>query len=367
MRVTILIATLLAVAVAPSAEVAVRIKDIAAIEGVRDNQLLGYGLVVGLDDSGDKTDFTKQSMVSFLSRMGLRVDANDVDAKNVAAVVVTTDLPPFGRMGSRIDVTVSCLGDAESLQGGILLLTPLHGADGEIYAVAQGPVTIGGFNFASGGQQAQRNHPTVGRIPGGAIIEREVSSHFVSEDHLRLLLHSPDFTTASNVAASINEANGGSPTAQALDSGTVDVNMALLSVGKRSRVSTIAAIEKIRVVSDTPAKVVINERTGTVVAGEHVRISTVAVSHAGINVEISTTPLVSQPEPFSEGKTVVTEETDMSVSEESRPMQVLEEGATISDMVRSLNAFGVTRPRDVIAIFQALKAAGALRAELVVM
>jgi flagellar P-ring protein precursor FlgI len=360
---------LVAIVPAPSqGEVGVRIKDIATIQGARNNQLVGYGLVVGLDDTGDNVRFSRQSMASFLSRMGLSVNSTDVRTNNVAAVVVTAELPPFAREGTRIDVTVSCVGDAESLQGGTLLLTPLRGADSEVYATAQGSVSIGGFNFRTGvGDRTQRNHPTVGRIPSGGIIEREVRSPFIHEKHLYLLLRTPDFTTAHNLMTAINDYYGDHTVAQALDPGTVDVNLAAFFAFEPDPVAIIAEIENLRVFSDTPARVVINERTGTVVAGQTVRISTVAISHAGVSVEITSTPVISQPAPFSEGETVVTQDQELLVTEEESGLKVVEEGATIADLVKGLNDFGVTKPRDVIAIFQALKEAGALNAELVIM
>lgn len=350
------------------AEIGVRVKDIATIQGIRDNQLIGYGLVVGLDDTGDNTRFTRQSMAGFLSRIGITVDPTDVRSKNVAAVVVTADLPPFAREGTRVDATVSCVGDAESLQGGTLLFTPLRGADGEVYAIAQGSVSIGGFNYRTvGGEEAQRNHATVGRVPGGAIIEQEVRSPFTHQDRLYLLLRTPDFTTARNVMNAINHYFGDTEMSAALDPGTVEVNLGAMFASVPDPVGIVAEIENLRVASDVPARVVINERTGTVVAGQHVRISTVAISHAGVSVEIISTPVISQPNAFAEGETVFTQDQELLVTEEEGPLQVLEEGATIGDLVKGLNDFGVTRPRDVIAIFQALKEAGALNAELVIM
>jgi len=365
----LLISTMLLAAV-PFAGAAVdaRIKDIATVQGVRDNQLIGYGLVVGLDDTGDDSRFTRQSLAAFLSRMGITVNNTDIRTDNVAAVVVTAELPPFGREGSRIDVTVSCIGDAESLQGGTLLLTPLRGADGEVYAVAQGAVSIGGFNYRTGaGDSTQRNHPTVGRVPGGALIEREVTSPFTHRGHLYLLIRTPDFTTARNIAAAV-DSHFDREMASALDSGTVDVDLDAIFEYEADPVDLIAEIENLRVASDVPARVVINERTGTVVAGENVRISMVAITHAGINVEIVSTPIISQPEAFARrGRTVETQDREVQVSEEESTFRVLDTGATIGDLVQGLNDFGVTSARDIIAIFQALKEAGALNAELVIM
>jgi len=367
----ILLACIVAAATAPTATAAIdaRIKDIATVQGVRDNQLIGYGLVVGLDDTGDDSRFTRQSVESFLNRMGVTVESDrDIRTDNVAAVVVTAELPPFAREGSRIDVTVSCVGDADSLQGGTLLLTPLRGADGEVYAVAQGSISIGGFNYRTGrGDSAQRNHPTAGRIPGGAVIEQEVDSPFTHRNHVYLLLRTPDFTTAGNIAAAIDD-HYSRDMATALDSGTVDVDLSAIFEYAVEPVALLGEIENLRVASDSPARVVINERTGTVVAGQNVRISTVAITHAGINVEIVSTPIISQPPSFARrGDTVETEDREINVSEEESTFRVLETGATIGDLVQGLNNFGVTSARDVIAIFQALKEAGALNAELVIM
>ncbi len=348
-------------------EVSVRIKDVARVEGIRSNQLIGYGLVVGLDGTGDKTDATKQTMVSFLKRMGNTVEIGDVKSDNVAAVVVTADLPPFAREGSRIDVTVSCIGDANDLRGGTLLLTPLMGADREVYATCQGQVSTGGFNFGSGGNKVQKNHPTVGRIPNGGIIERETDSPMTDKNRLRLLLFNPDFTTAFNMAEAVNNHFGGNVISQAMDPGTVEVDLDFLITERIGLVEAISRLENLRVISDVAAKVVINERSGTVVASEGVRISTVAISHGGISVEVTARPQVSQPQPLSEGQTMVTQDTEITVVEDSGQIGILNEGATIGDLVNSLNAFGVTSSTDIIAIFQALKEAGALRADLVIM
>jgi flagellar P-ring protein precursor FlgI len=345
---------------------AARLKDIASIGGVRPNQLIGYGLVVGLDGSGDRgrgsggKDFTVQSLVSMLERMGITVDPKDVKVKNVAAVMVTAQLLPFARPGNQVDVTVSSLGDAKSLQGGTLLLTPLRGVDGAVYAVAQGPISVGGFAAAGAGARVQKNHPTVGLIPGGATVERSLGGNLASRDQLTIALNRPDFTTAQRVAQSINS-TAGSAVAQPMDSGTIAVDVPPSWRG--GVVDFVARLESLEITPDTVAKVVLDERTGTVVMGEHVRISTVAVSHGNLSIQVREQPLVSQPQPFSGGQTTVVPDTQITVEEEQRRLFVIEGGATIGELTRALNAIGVT-PRDLIAIFQAIKAAGALHATL---
>lgn len=366
-RGTLILGLLALLGAVAQAKVSARIKDVARVEGIRGNQLIGYGLVVGLNGTGDDSDTTKQSMVSFLRRMGTTATIDDVNSDNVAAVVVTGDLPPFAREGNRIDITVSCIGDAKDLRGGTLLWTTLMGADDEVYATCQGPISTGGFDFSSGGNKVQKNHPTVGRIPNGGIIEKTLDSPIVDKDRLRLLLYNPDFTTAYNIAEAINKEFQGKGVAEAVDPGTVEVKTELIITEKIGIIEAISGLENLKVLSDTPAKVVINERSGTVVAGENVRITTVAISHGGISVEVTSKPKVSQPAPLSQGETVVVDETEMTVVEESGPMGVLNEGATIGDLVNTLNAFGKTSSADMIAIFQALKEAGALRADLVIM
>jgi len=344
---------------------AVRIKEIASIEGVRQNQLVGYGLVVGLDGTGDgkNSKFTIQSMASMLEKLGMTVNIDDIDVDNVAAVMITSDLPPFARAGSRIDVTVSSIGDAKSLQGGTLLFSPLKAANGEIYAVAQGPVSIGGFSVGGEGGEVQKNFPTVGRVISGALIEKEILSSFCQKKALSLTLHSPDFTTVSRVAEAINGVLN-NRSARTLDAGTVEVNVPEKYSGDIVRLVTL--IEGLSVKPDTTARVVINERTGTVVMGENVRISTVAIAHGNLSIEIKDTRNVSQPLPFSEGETVVTPETEFSVKEENSQLLLVESGVNIGKVVRGLNALGVS-PRDLIIIFQAIKAAGALQARLEIM
>jgi flagellar P-ring protein FlgI len=341
---------------------AVRIKDIATMQGVRTNQLVGYGLVVGLDGTGDgkKSSFTVQSMVSMLEKMGLTVNAEDIRVKNVAAVMVTADLPAFARTGSRIDALVNSIGDAQNLQGGTLLLTPLRSVNGDVYAMAQGPVNTGGFAAEGAGASIRKNFPTVGRLIGGATVEREISSDMNSRSSLTLALKTPDFTTVSRVTDAIN-ALFASSIAAAADAGTVQVQVPGAYVG--SVVELMAMIENLEVLPDQPARVVINERTGTVVMGDKVRISTIAIAHGNLSIVIKEQYQVSQPAPFSEGQTVVAPDTQLSIDEGAAQLIVLPGGANIGDVVNALNALGVS-PRDLIAIFQAIKAAGALQAEL---
>jgi len=341
---------------------AVRIKDIADIKGVRKNQLVGYGLVLGLDGTGDGKDseFTVLSLASMLEKMGVTVKADDVKVDNVAAVMVTADLPPFAKAGSRIDILVSSIGDASSLQGGTLLFTPLKGANGQVYAVAQGPVSTGGFSAGGSGGNIRKNFPTVGRVAGGALIEREIGSDFFNKKKITLVLREPDFTTASRVAEAVNTVLYDNP-AVTRDSGTVDIRVPERYFGKI--VSLVTLIEGLNIKPDLRAKVVINERTGTVVMGSNVRISTVAIAHGNLSIEIKDSQDTSQPLPFSQGQTVVTTDTDISVREGNNRLMLVEGGASIGDVVRALNALGVS-PRDLIAIFQAINAAGALQAEL---
>jgi flagellar P-ring protein precursor FlgI len=357
-----LIATIFAIFITPAD--AVRIKDIADIKGVRQNQLVGYGLVVGLEGTGDSDDstFTLQSMASLLEKMGVTVKAEDIEVDNVAAVMVTADLPPFARTGSRIDVLVSSIGDAESLQGGTLLFTPLKAADGKVYAVAQGPVSTGGFVVGSNsGTGIQKNFPTVGRVVNGALIEKEIPSDFNAKQSLTLALRSPDFTTASRVAQAINIAFY-DQIAHTHDAGTIEVNVPAKYQG--NTVALVTTIESLGVTPDSVSKVIINERTGTVIMGENVRISTIAIAHGNLSIQVKETPRVSQPLPFSRGgETVVTPDSQVQVEEGNNPLFLVESGVSIGEVVKALNALGVT-PRDLISIFQALKAAGALQAEL---
>ncbi|MBW2056214.1 MAG: flagellar basal body P-ring protein FlgI [Deltaproteobacteria bacterium] len=346
---------------------AVRIKDLADIQGVRSNQLVGYGLVIGLDGTGDNqgTEFTIQSLVSMLKRMGIQVDRSKVKVDNVAAVMVTADLPPFARAGTRIDALVSSIGDAESLQGGTLVLTSLKGPDGLVYAVAQGPVSIGGgFTVSGAAAKAQKNHPTVGRVVNGALIEREIPFRFGNRREISINLRRPDFTTALRLARVVNSALDGE-FATPIDGGTVRVE--LPSEYADDVVGLVASIEGLDVTPDRIAKVVLDERTGTVVIGEEVRISAVAISHGNLSIVIKERPEVSQPMPFARrGETVVTPKTELRVKEEKQKVMLMPEGVSIQEVVKALNAIGVS-PRDLIAIFQALKQAGALQAELEIM
>ena len=339
---------------------AARIKDIVDIKGVRQNQLVGYGLVVGLKGTGDSDD---ASLASLLEKMGVTVQPDDIaDVENVAAVMVTTDLPAFASQGSRIDVLVSSIGDAENLQGGTLLFTPLKGADGSVYAVAQGPVSTGGFTVSgNSGDEVQKNFPTVGRVVGGALVEKEIHSNFNQKDSLTLALHDPDFTTASRVAQAINRAFF-SQLAQTENAGSIQVSVPENYLG--NTVQFVTLIESLGVTPDMVSKVVVNERTGTVIMGENVRISTIAIAHGNLSIQIDESQNVSQPLPFSRGgQTVVTPESDIVVQEGKNPIFLVESGVSIGEVVKALNALGVS-PRDLIAIFQALKAAGALQAEL---
>ena len=340
----------------------VRIKDIATVEGVRGNQLIGYGLVIGLEGSGDsqQTKFTNQSVANMLETYGLMVAGDKMKVKNVAAVMVTATLPPFVRPGATIDVMVSSLGDARSLQGGTLLQTPLKAANGDVYAVAQGAVSIGGFGAGGDGASVTKNHPTVGRIPNGAYVEKETKTDLSTENILQLTLNNNDFTTASRVATAINEKIGGGY-ASALDGNVVSVKVPVEY--RTNLVPLIAQIEAVNVTTDTTAKVIVNERTGTVIIGSQARISPIAVSHSSLTVEISTDVTVSQPEPLSDGKTVVAPQGNVSVKEEPNHLIELNGGSTVGELIGALNTLKVT-PRDLIAILQAIKEAGALQAQL---
>jgi flagellar P-ring protein precursor FlgI len=343
---------------------AVRIKDITEIKGVRHNQLVGYGLVVGLMGTGDKdkTKFTFQSLASMLEKMGLTVNPEDIKVKNVAAVMVTADLPPFVRSGSRLDVLVSSIGDAVNLQGGTLLFTPLKATDGKVYAVAQGPVSTGGFRLAGAGAGVQKNFPTVGRVVEGALVERELANDFGTRETLTLMLQNPDFTTANRISQAVDGAMMGMHLANTLDAATIEI--LIPERYRQNPVGFVTLIEGLNVVPDNEAKVVINERTGTVVIGENVRISTVAIAHGNLSMQIQENSQVSQPLPFSRGGvTTVVPRTDVSAVEGKSPLFVVDSGVSIGDVVRALNALGVS-PRDLISIFQAMKASGALQAKL---
>jgi flagellar P-ring protein precursor FlgI len=347
----------------PVAAQQVRIKDIADVEGVRDNQLVGYGLVVGLNGTGDRLRsavFTRQSLVGMLERLGVNTRDNErqLDTRNVAAVMVTANLPPFARPGSRIDIAVSALGDATNLTGGTLLVTPLLGADGEVYAVAQGAIATGAISARGAAASVTRGVPTSGRIANGAIVEREIPFTLASRDRIRLSLRNPDLTTARRIAAAINAAMRGE-VAQAADSRTVTV-----SLGGRSPVEFLSRIEQLRVEPDQVARVVVDEASGTIVMGANVRVSTVAIAQGNLTIRITETPQVSQPNPLAGGETVVVPRTTVEVDDQrERRLGVLPQAVTLQDLVRGLNSLGVG-PRDLITILQAIKAAGALQAEL---
>lgn len=340
----------------------VRIKDIVDVEGVRDNQLIGYGLVVGLNGTGDKLDnsvFTRESLIGMLERLGVntRDQAAKLETKDVAAVMVTAELPAFARSGSRIDVAVSALGDASNLTGGTLLVTPLLAADGEVYAVAQGALATGAIAARGAASSVTRGVPTAGRISNGATVEREVAYRLDKANGLRLGLRNPDLTTARRIAAAINHALG--PIARTLDPRTV-----ALDLSGRNPIATLAAVEELRVVPDAPAIVVIEEASGTIVMGADVRISTVAIAQGNLTIRVTETPQVSQPLPRSAGRTVTVPRTQVQVDTQSdRRLGIIPAGVTLRDLVASLNALGVG-PRDLISILQSIKAAGALQADL---
>jgi flagellar P-ring protein FlgI len=346
-----------------------RIKDIAELKGVRNNQLLGYGLVTGLAGTGDdlkKVLFTRQALYNMLVRQGITINPeefNKIKVENVAAVMVNASLPPFAKPGSTIDVQVASIGDATSLAGGNLLMTPLKGPDGKVYAVAQGPLTIGAFSFGGKAAKAQKNHPTVGRISDGALIERKSPGTFAKDDTLYYTLRSSDFTTASNMSNKINEKYGAG-TAFPMDSATVHV--VIPEPFLNNKVQFVASIEGMRIDTDTNARVVVNERTGTIVMGQDVRLSTVAVSHGNLSLIITETIDVSQPNPLALGQTVITPQTQIDVIEDDGQLMVVEEGVSIGAVADALNAIGAT-PRDLIAIFQAIKVAGAMHGELIVL
>jgi flagellar P-ring protein precursor FlgI len=345
---------------------AARIKDIVDFEGIRENQLVGYGLVVGLNGTGDglnNSPFTRQSLQSMLERLGVNTAGENVRTANVAAVMVTANLPPFGTQGSRIDVTVSALGDARSLQGGTLLVTPLLGADGEVYAIAQGPVIINGFRAEGDAATIISGVPTTGRISSGALIEREIDFHLGSLRSLRLALRNPDLTTARRIALSINDFIG-APTATPEDPATVRVTLPPGFNG--NIVDLLTDIEQLMVQTDQPAKIVIDENSGIIVMGRDVRVSTVAVAQSNLTVTIAENPEVVQPAPFSFGVTAVEPNTDLNVTETSSNLALVNESVTLQELVDGLNALGIS-PRDLIAILQAIKATGALQAEIEVL
>ncbi len=361
------LAALMIVCVPVGAGATSRIKDLVNIEGVRQNQLIGYGLVVGLNGTGDTLNnipFTRQSLQAMLERLGVNVRGQTLRTGNVAAVMVTANLPAFSTQGTRIDVTVSALGDSKSLQGGTLLVTPLLGADGNVYAVGQGSVAIGGFQAEGDAAKITRGVPTVGRIANGALIEREIEFNLNRQSQLRMALRNPDFTTARRIASAINDFIG-VPTAEPLDPATIGITVPAQYRG--NVVSLLTDVEQLRVQPDQPAKIVIDERSGIIVMGNDVRVSTVAVAQGNLTVTISETPQVSQPTPFSRGgTTTVVPRTRIGVQEDGKKLAVVHNGVSLQQLVDGLNALGIG-PRDMIAILQAIKAAGAIQADIEVM
>lgn len=344
----------------------VAIRDLTSIAGVRDNPLVGYGIVVGLKGTGDRqqTVFTTQTLANVLQRLGVQIPAQSVQVRNVAAVIVTGSLPAFARSGTTLDVTVSSIGDAKSLEGGVLLLTSLHGPDGQVYAEAQGSLTIGGYSAGQGSNSKQVNHPTVGRVPAGGTVERDTAIDLSRMTTVSLVLRDPDFTAAHDIAGEINR-DLGKQAATALDSRRVDVDVAQAGAG--SVPTLISRVQNLSVLFHPPAKVVLNERTGTIVMGGDVKLSAVAVLHGDLTVEVTTKYLVSQPPPLSkEGKTVITPDTDVRATAEPARAIRVGEGTSVEELVDGLHSMGATA-RDIIAILQAIKEAGGLRAELEVL
>jgi flagellar P-ring protein precursor FlgI len=349
---------------------AARVKDLGQIEGFRANQLFGFGLVAGLTGTGDKqnTEFTVQTLANLLQDYNIRVNPNDVQVKNVAAVMVTAEVPAFVQPGTKLDATISSVGDAASLSGGILLLTPLKGPDGKVYAVAQGPVSLGGGYTALGvGAKISKDHQTAGRITAGVLLERAIPSNVISQNgQVMINLSKPDFTTARRMSEALNR-SAMTIAAQAISPGVIAVDIP--ENFKGNPIGFISALESIEVAPDNPARIVVNERTGTVIIDKNVRIAPVAVAHAGLHITIKTEQIVSQPNPFGTGQTVVVPDTTLTVKEPER-RQLIEipggNGISLSEIVQALNSLGVT-PRDLIAVFEALREAGALQAELVVM
>jgi flagellar P-ring protein precursor FlgI len=350
---------------APAARAGEKVKDLAEVVGVRENQLVGLGLVVGLDGTGDSSAVLAQTLASTLRKLGVNISADQVKAKNVAVVALTAVLPPFVRPGSTIDVTASSAGDSKSLAGGTLLRSPLSGADGNVYAVAQGSLVVAGLQAGGAGASVQRNHPTVGRLPGGGIVERAVDAPPLgARNELRLTLRQQSFQTADRLAKAITAAEA--VVAVAEDAATVRLVVPDALVKEGGVVALIARLGELDIEPDVQARVVIHERTGTIVAGERVRISRVAISHGALTITVSESPAVSQPNALAGGSTVVTPGTSVRVTEPATGLHVLDPGVTVADLAKALNALGVT-PRDLVAIFQALDAAGALHAKLVIL
>ncbi len=348
-----------------TAPAATRVKDIGTIQGVRSEQLIGYGLVVGLNGTGDtqRSTFTFQSVASMLKRFGLTVPQTDMRLRNVAAVMVTATVPGFAREGTAVDVVASSIGDATSLQGGTLLMTPMANAGGVVFGLAQGSVSVGGISARAAGSEVRRNHTAAGRVPSGVLLERTVEGAFRLDSTVTIILRQPDFTTASRVVGAVNGKFTGAATA--VDGSAIAVTIPVEFRQPGRTVEFISSIELLEVDPDVVARVVVNERTGTIVIGGNVGITPVAISHGGVNIDIQSTPLVSQPAPFSEGTTIVTQYTTVAVASDSTTVYALDGAATVQDIARALNTLKVA-PRDIIAVFQALKEAGALKAELVI-
>jgi flagellar P-ring protein precursor FlgI len=361
--IALVIAVFFALLIPSKVFAASRIKDITSVEGVRENQLVGYGLVVGLNGTGDtfqNVPHTEQSLVAMLERFGTNINGEQLRPENVATVIVTADLPAFARPGTRIDVSVSSIGDAEDLRGGTLVVTPLQGANGEVYAVAQGTVAVAGFNVQGQAAQVVQGVPTSGRISNGAIIENEVNFELANLSSVRLSLHNPDFTTAKRVATAINK-HLGSSLAIALDPSTIKINR---PVGYRLPLfNMLQEIEQLEVEPDQRARVLIDERTGIIVMGSEVRINPVAIAQGNLVINIQESPQVSQPNAFGEGETVAVPQTEINVEEVGTELRVLPEAVTLRELVDGLNALGVS-PRDMISILQAIKASGAMQAEI---
>ena len=363
---TTCVAILTLVAISAPADATSRIKDLANIEGVRQNQLIGYGLVVGLNGTGDTLNnipFTKQSLQAMLERMGVNIRGATIRTGNVAAVMVTANLPPFGTQGTRIDVTVSALGDAKNLQGGTLLVTPLLGADGNVYAVGQGSLAIGGFQAEGAAASITRGVPTVGRIANGAIIEREIEFALNRLPNVRLALRNADFTTAKRIAAAVNDFLG-TKTAEPVDPSTVQLSIP--PEFKGNVVALLTEIEQLQVEPDLSAKIIIDERSGIIVMGRDVRVATVAVAQGNLTVTISENPQVSQPAPLTRGATAIAPRTNVGVQEEGKKFALVKDGVSLQQLVDGLNSLGIG-PRDLISILQAIKAAGAIQADIEVM
>lgn len=364
--ITAMLAALMLIAVSAPSLAASRIKDLASVEGIRQNQLIGYGLVVGLNGTGDSLNnapFTKQSLQAMLERLGVNIRGAAIRTGNVAAVMVTSNLPPFATQGTRIDVTVSALGDAKSLQGGMLLVTPLLGADGNVYAVGQGSLAIGGFQVEGDAAKITRGVPTVGRIANGAIVEREIDFALNRLPQVRLALRNADFTTAKRIASAVNDFIG-SPIAEPLDPSTVQLTLS--KKDPTNVVQMLTEIEQLQVEPDLSARIIIDERSGIIVMGRDVRVSTVAVAQGNLTVTISESPQVSQPAPFSRGETRVVPRSRVGVQEDGKKLALVKEGVSLQQLVDGLNALGIG-PRDLISILQAIKAAGAIQADLEVM